>query len=114
MEKYMASDRALGINSVKESKRLRKVRLVLERLIKDDYLNNALTNHNEVYKKDYENLFKNWVKNDDGTWSLIDINPSKERDTSFCKCRDHSYYMKEQDIDFLFDTMKNYGYYWWD
>lgn len=87
VERHMASDKCIitETSARKIVNEIKTARLLLERIIKYEYLNNATMWHD----------------------------PNKERSNSFEKCSRHSEYMEQQDIEYLFKHISKHIQKWW-
>lgn len=118
MEKYQ---RVHGITSNNE-KTAKKIKLcvnLLDRIIKDDYIMNALYLHE---KKWGEVDIKFTPIEDNEEYGELNIELKKEttqeekmtEERRRLRLYKHSDYMKKQDIDMLFETMRKHVECWWD
>lgn len=93
--------------------------LLLDRLIKDEYFDNAMSPH---YKKWGESTFKFTPLEDEPEMSELDItypNVKTEQDRiqekkDFKRYSNMEQTLKQQDIEMLFETMKKKIQTWWD
>lgn len=111
MEEFMQSDKCWSANSDKTAKQIKISRLLLERLIKCDYLNNAMYWHDKEFEgRKWDEMFK-----DDGSGIKKYISdPNTNRNRSFKRCCKHSEHIEEQDLNYLFRHTRKYIKHWWD
>jgi len=105
------------VGAEKDAHKMKVCRLLLERIIKDDY--SPMTVH-EIKWGEAE---LNWDQLEDGSeyYSLNIIHPKvitvedKERERKdFKRAMDQEEYLKKQDIEYLFKMMKKHIRSWWD
>ena len=113
MEKFFRSDSTWSANPEKRADEIRIAKNLAKRLSDSSHLENATLFHDKKYE--WFNPFEHFEesKTHPGLKTLLD-DPNKERDNSFKRCCDHSNYMEKQDIECLFDIMKNKITHWWD
>ncbi len=117
MEKAFHSNKAMGLCSNKEAKKMRLCINLLKRLIEDEYNENASI---EYHKKWGRPKF-NWIPVDDECSSL-EITHEKvkteedkiQEKKEFHRICDHEKNMRKQDIEYLFKYMSKHIEGWWD
>ena len=97
-----------GVNSEHDAMEMRKCVLLLDRLIKDNYL-----------KKEWDKLDKKWGKLEFTSHSLIRSKVITEKDNKEVRKDSNRLYEKEeslknQDMDLLFKIMRTKILGWWD
>ena len=117
MEGFFNSDRAMASRGVEEAKKMKTCINLLDRLIKDEYDENAFK---EYYKKWGRSKFE-WIPIDDEYTTLeitnkkVKTEEDKKQETKdFLKAGDHERKMKKQDVDYLFKYIGKHIESWWD
>lgn len=109
----------IALNSKKYANQIKKCILILDRLIKDDYLFNALGPHEKKWGETKLN-FKQLPKNKDLFEVIINAKKAgteeklKQEKKERTRLYKHANKMREQDLDLLFRNMKKYVEGWWD
>jgi len=106
------------VDAEKDSDKIKICVNLLDRLLKDKYHNNA---YKDYYKKWGETQIEWGDENKSGS-SLVKIThpnvktdkDKKEERKHYKRCMDHEQYLKEQDLDLLFKTMRKHIQKWWD
>ena len=117
-------DHGIAVSHKKISKQIRICRCLLDRLMKDDYMENALFWHEKKFG-DRELGFRDTDYGDPGEWQemytyypkLLDWTPEKIKmtaDKDWHRCYEHSEKMQQQDLDMLFSKMNKQVRGWWD
>lgn len=86
--------------------------LILDRLIKDNYLDNALEKHNEKWGEG-EFQFKNnefHIKYE----NIKNKDDEQKQQKDFRAAVKHQNYLREQDLDILFKLLRKHIQSWWD
>lgn len=113
MEEYFNGDNAWSADAKKCAKQIKIAKNLAKRLIEDDYLSNSLVEHEQKYP-DYLDLGLSMEQRKESKfYKLIDKNSEDEK-RSFARCSKHADYLKEQDINYLFDYLKKHIEDWWD
>lgn len=112
MEEYFSGDNTWGVDAKKIAKQIKIAKNLAKRLMEDDYLSNALVEHEKKYP-DYLELGLSIEQDDFKFYKLVDKNSNEEK-KSFRKCSKHADYLKEQDINYLFSYLKKHIKEWWD
>lgn len=113
IEQHMKSDFCLkSVNQDKYIKQIQICKYLTSRLIKDEYLSNALIPHKKVYGKNASVDIFDSIPSKYGR-QLIDKRPAKQR-KHYRKWTRHSSYMRNQDKNMLFDCLKKYINNFWD
>lgn len=94
-----------AVNSKRTANEIKLCILLLDRLIKDKYLNNVLKPHEKKWGDDNDLFFNNKT-----SWTKLEEQELKERRRLY----KHSDYLLIQDIDMLFKTMNKHITGWWD
>jgi len=95
---------------------IHKAIMAIDRLLEDNYFNNALVTHN----KKWGELVVTYKDLEDGCSEMLfdrkNINSSSEEQErqEFLKLSKHSDYMRKQDLKYLTDTINTYLFSWWD
>ena len=111
MEEFMLGNKCWSANHKQIAHEIKIAKLLLERLMKDNYLENAMY----WYDKKFEDRSWDEMFQDEGNGLKRYIgDPNIERDKSFGKCCKHSDYMEKQDLNYLFKHMRKYIKNWWD
>jgi len=105
-------------NSEKDADKIKKCVILLDRLVEDKYHDNA---YKDYYKK-WGEAHLEWIDidNSDLTQAKIthpNVKNSKDRKQErkeFKICMEHEAYLREQDLDLLFETMRKHIQCWWD
>ena len=116
MEKMFRTN-SMWLRGEKEAKRIRVCVLLLDRLLKDDY--SAYRRHDKKWGK---TNFEWHDAKTDPKYSSLEISRAnavtdkdKEQETKeFRECIHHEEYLIQQDIEYLFNTMKKRIRCWWD
>jgi hypothetical protein len=118
MEGFYRSDYAWSMEAGRVADQIKRCRLVLARIIADDYIINATLYHDKKWGDVRWNFGE---MNDAGFGSLTFTRPGgvvawdeKTERKEFIWCSRHADYMKKQDIDYLFKLMGRYVNSWWD
>lgn len=106
-------------NSQKDADKIKECVLLLERLLKDDYHENAFIAHTKKWGE-AELVFSDVENNPD--LQSIDViyktvktpEDKKKQYKDFKRAMTHWEYLKRQDVDRLFDIMKRNIQTWWD
>lgn len=109
----------IHVGAERDADRMKMCVNLLDRLIEDNYHENASTNHD---KKWGESKFEFIPCEDDPNLSKLNIvykNVKTDQDEEqerkdFRRAMEHEKYLREQDKNMLFDTMKKYIEGWWD
>ena len=114
---HLQENHGMSINSKKYAKQIRVCRILLDRLMKDDYMENALFWHTKKYGErqlDFKDTDygENWVE-------MITkyAEPAIDKikaDKDWHRCYEHSEMMQQQDLDLLFKNMNKNIRGWWD
>lgn len=112
MEEYFSSDNTWSIDAKKIAKQIKIAKNLVKRLMEDDYLSNSLVEHIQKYP-DFLELALSMEQENSKFYKLVDKNSDEEK-KSFRKCSKHADYLKEQDINYLFDYLKKHIKEWWD
>jgi hypothetical protein len=110
MEKAFRSKHAMAVDSEKLADQIKRCSLVLDRLIEDDYT--AFDKHDEKWGEismEFEGNKLN-IERPNAVTEEDKVKESKE----FLDCCEHEDYLINQDLEFLFDTMKKHIRSWWD
>ena len=93
-------------------KRMRVARILTDRLIRNNYVENALFWHDKRWgEAKFETVDCEWVI----TYPNVRNRRDKEMQSrEITRCYKHSDYMRQQDIDMLFGIMGKYIQGWWD
>jgi hypothetical protein len=107
MEEHFRS-KACFVGREREARKIKICVLLLDRLQKDDYSTMAFKNHERKFGElEITNSKIRYTK----------VNSKKEErecDKSFHKCYEHEQYLRNQDLDFLFNLIKKRVLHWWD
>jgi len=109
----------MHVNNIKDADGIKKCVLLLDRLIADEYGENAFMPHDKKWGK----AEMSWHDIDDEPeMCSLEINRSnvkteedkKEERKSFKRCSDQEQLSRQQDIEMLFESMKKKIEGWWD
>jgi len=117
MEKYFRID-GHHLNSDKEADQMKVTVNILDRLINDDYLSNALKPHKEKWGE-MEFKFNKCEDSNLSTLEFIYEKANTEKEKKQCRkefklAGDHSEYMLNQDLEYLLKLFRKYIRHWWD
>jgi hypothetical protein len=87
------------VDHKKQADQMKTCIVILDRLIKEEYGD-----------KSFEEFYKKWPRTDG--WLKKKFGKEELRD--FHRAYNHEEYMINQDIEYLFNTMKKYIRTWWD
>jgi hypothetical protein len=118
MEKYFLKY-GHHVGSNKDAKNIRFAINLLDKLIKDDYMENAFIPHKKKYGEG-KMIFKN-IPNSKSSELLIEYdvktNTLKEKEQErqlFLKCSKQEDYLRKQDLEILFKHLHKHLFSWWD
>lgn len=111
MEKYFVSDKTLATSSKQTGHELMVVKNLAKRLANDNYLENALTEYNKLYKD--KDLFGSEPSDNPRYTTLVEVGTKHQHDM-FRRAGKYSEIMKKQDKIMLFDLIKKNIDGWWD
>lgn len=97
------------VNSEKDADRIKICVNLINRLMNDEY-------HDMVFKKHYEKWGKpkfNWIDTKD-TPNVITKEDEKKESNEFRNLMQIENNLRQQDIDYLFETIRKYHQGWWD
>lgn len=115
IELYDHRDRYVG--QERDKQKLKLCSNLLDRLIKNDYQENTMIHHDRKWGE----INFSWEQCEDSEYYKLITNrkniinekdKEKERE-EFLRLIKHSNYMENQDIEYLFDTMKKHLRSWW-
>ena len=117
MKKFYKSDKAMGMPADKNAKDINKALMVLNRIINDEYEDNAFICHDKKWgdiefstiKLPHKNYKLNMIRK-----NVITEEDEEKEKKEFHKCLEHSDKQRKQDLDYLFKIMKKYVFEWWD
>lgn len=117
MEKFQFNH-GICISHKEISHKIKVCRILLDRLSKDEYLDNALIPHEKRWGElslDFEDVpGKNYCKMQ-SNWSLAKTKDQNEKASKeFSRAGTHAEKMTQQDLDMLFRNMRKYILEWWD
>jgi hypothetical protein len=112
----------MSVNSKKYAKQIRVCKCLLDRLSKDEYIENALFWHEKKYGESEigwkeSDKGKNWVQMYTYYPKLLRTqwdDPNSKVNKDYKRCIKHSDMMQIQDLDMLFKNMRKYIQGWWD
>ena len=117
MERYL---RKYGhsINSEKDADRIKTCTILLKRLLDDEYHDMVFKKHNEKWGE----LNFHWVETNDDKYSKLETerqNVVTEKDKKMERNEYNNLIqvennLRQQDIEYLFETIKKYHQGWWD
>ena len=114
----MQRDHGICVSHKQIAHKIKVCRILLDRLSKDDYLENALVQHEKKWG-DLELKFddipgSNYCKMR-SVWAKAEAAKDKEQASKeFSRAAAHSGIMQQQDLDMLFHNMRKYILEWWD
>ena len=116
MEKYIRKH-GHHIGCERDADNIKVAVSLLDRLIKDDHLDNAMKQHREKWGRMKFNFI-----DIDGNGSRLETTYGKAKteedrkkaEKEFRRCAKHSEYMLERDLDLLFKVMRKHIRHWWD
>jgi hypothetical protein len=115
MEK-MIREKGCHVYNIKDADNIKKAVQAIDRLLADDYHDNAFKDHDAKWGK----LNVSWGPDINGLSEMIfdrenitEDNQEQER-REFKKCLEHSDYLKKQDLKYLTDIINTYLFTWWD
>jgi hypothetical protein len=111
MEKYFFSDESYSADSKRTAKQIKIARLLCERIIYRDHLNNAMIPYSKKY--DSEKFMKIVPCNDGSGMSYCKFTEDKKEMKLYRRCSKHSDYMEKQDKNYLFKWIRKYIDGWW-
>jgi len=111
MEKAFRSDKAWGADSQKEADNMRCAINLLDRMVKDDYLDEALKPFDKKYP-DYKWDFK-FEKDENGFGRMVNHDTLQQKELMH-QCFDEEEKLRDKDYDELFDFLKEHIREWWD
>jgi len=114
MEKFFNSDKAMTISSKRRAKEIMVAKNLCKRISSNQYLDNALIDYYRKYGYEFKFEFEFESCEDNSKYKRLIDNNTKEQDDLFFKAGEHSEYMKQQDIDFLFQHLQKRLTSWWD
>lgn len=116
MEDCQRNDK-FHLHSDKRAEEIKLCILILDRLCEDNYLDNALREHDEYWGEIHtwsspckEPGYSQWNSARPNVRSPQDMERERKE---FRKCIDHEAYMLNQDLDLLFKTIKKHHRGWW-
>ena len=112
MEQYYESDKTYSANADKTAYEIMIAKNLAKRLAKENYLNNALIEHEQKYPDYLEKSFHTEKIEGKDLYRIMDLN-SKEEKKSFERCSQLSDYLEQQDREYLFDYLKKKIRNWW-
>jgi len=112
MEKYFLKH-GHPVGSEKDAKNMRIAINLLDRLIKDNYMDHAFVPHKKKYGESHMNFEEHKLL------ITLDNEPQtkkeKEQETElFKRCCTREDYLRKQDLKFLFDHLRKHILSWWD
>ena len=110
--KYLKKD-GISLDNEKNIKRMRVCAMILNRLIKDDYIINVYKNHDKKWG-DLNLSFDKDGYVDISRPNVITEDDKKQEEKENAKLVNKETYMKKQDLDYLFDIIKKHILKWWD
>ena len=111
MESFHRSSNAWCCSALKKADDIRTAKLLLKRLINDNYLNNALISVENKYGK--RNLEFEICPDNPSFHRIVD-NRTEEEQAAYSKAYEHENMMREQDLDLLFKMLRKKITSWWD
>jgi hypothetical protein len=111
MQKFFESNNTMCANSNCRARQIMIAKNLCKRLIEQNYLSNALTNYESKYGDNYDFHFEP-VEGKPFHRLVWDWTEKQEKE--FKKASDHSEYMEQQDLNYLFTHMRKYIQGWWD
>jgi hypothetical protein len=114
MEQFYRSDKAWSADALQTADEIKVAKYLTKRLMKDEYLTNALMWHEQKYS-DFLDKALHFEPDKDNpklsTWK--DLNTEDEQ-KSFDRCCKHSDFMEKQDREYLFSYLCKNIKNWWD
>jgi len=112
MEKHFYRDKPTIVNSKRYGKQIKIAKVLAKRLANDNYLDNATFWHDQKFEEvDFKSL---WRKEPNGMYYSYVGDQNVNRQNSFDKCCKHSVYMRNRDLQYLFDLLNKKIEWWWD
>jgi len=114
---YLYRNHGHHLNSEKTADRIKVCKLLLDRLIKDEYYENTFKNHDKKWGK---SVISYRPYSDELSELLISrpnaiAKKDKEKEMrEFLRLCEHKRYLRKQDIDYLFKLMNKHVERWWD
>jgi hypothetical protein len=112
MENFHYSNNTFAVNSERTAKQIKIARILCERLIDGDYLENAMIPYDNKYDSGVI-LGSKPVEGKPG-WSQLVFSEDKKQNELYRHCSKHSDYMENQDKNYLFEWMKKHIDGWWE
>lgn len=116
MEKFFRED-GITLSSEEKAEKMELCILLLDRLIKSEYIYSAYKNHDkkwgeiEMTTKELPN--GNFSCHISRPNAITEKEKEQERKETL-RCAEREAYLEKQDIGYLFNTIKKYILYWWD
>jgi len=117
MKKFFESDEALAVPAKKNAKDIDKALKILERIIADEYEENAFMWHD----KKWGDIEMSSVKLPSGNYKLnmtrenvITQEDEEKEKKEFHRCFEHAGKQTKQDLEYLFKIIQKYVLEWWD
>lgn len=111
MQKFFESDYPICANADRRAKQIMIAKNLCKRLIEQNYLSNALTNYKSKYGDESGFHFE---QTENKNLHKLVWDETVEQRNEFKKSSEHSNYMEQQDLDYLFKHMRKYIQGWWD
>jgi len=112
MQEFFDSDCPMCANSKRKAKQIIIAKNLCKRLIEQQYLMNALTEYHKKYGEDSFDWHTEPTENPKLHRLVWDW--SEQQHKEFTRASNHSDYMEQQDLDYLFKHMRKYIQGWWD
>jgi hypothetical protein len=112
MEQFFDGDEPFGANAKKKVRKIKKAKNFCKRLVDDNYLTNALIEHEKKWGTGSKYTFKE-MEGNSKFGELIDNRSEKEK-MEFTKACRHSDRVRKQDIEYLFEHLRKHMETWWD
>lgn len=113
MEKFFRSDYAWGANSKNNADDIRYAINLLQKMVDDNYLEEALKLFDEKYPDyKYEPEFEK-DKDNPKLWTMVD-NDTEEQKEFFKKCCKQEDIMRKKDYDEFYKFLREHIEEWWD
>lgn len=113
MEDFYRSDKAWSATAIKTADEIKVAKNLCKRLAEENYLHNALAEHEKLYPKYYDNFWQFEKIEGKPYYKLVSKN-TKEEEKSFRRCGKLADYLEEQDKEMLFTYLKKHIDKWWD
>lgn len=112
MQEFFESDKVWSTKSDRVAKQIMISKNLCKRLSDQQYLTNALTNYHNKYGEDSTVWHSEPTENPKLHRLVWDWSEQQHKD--FTKASNHSDYMEQQDLDYLFKYLRKYIQGWWD